>query len=113
MEDGFSLRKGAYVPKDIPENFTGPEAVLPHPLGGMGIGAYGDNFSAQFPEPPEDDSEFYTLPNVILTPHAAGSKGQEVWRMSLYMLEEFRRMTGTGECAPKYEVSLKMLETMA
>ena len=66
-----------------------------------------------FPEPPEDDSEFYTLPNVILTPHAAGSKGQEVWRMSLYMLEEFRRMTGTGECAPKYEVSLKMLETMA
>lgn len=64
-----------------------------------------------WPEPPETDSEFYRLPNVFLTPHIAGSKGFEVRRMSLYMLEEFRRMIN-GE-PTRWEVSLKMLETMA
>lgn len=64
-----------------------------------------------YPEPPEKNSEFFTLPNCILTPHIAGSSGEEVKRMSEYMREEFEKMT-SGE-AVKYEVTLKMLETMA
>ena len=64
-----------------------------------------------YPEPPKEDSEFYTLPNCILTPHIAGSSGDEVHRMAEYMLEEFKNYTAGKPC--KYEVSLKMLETMA
>lgn len=64
-----------------------------------------------FPEPPEEDSEFYTLPNVILTPHSAGSQSDELHRMSEYMLCEYRAYI-SGE-PTKYEVTLKMLETMA
>jgi len=59
-----------------------------------------------FPEPPEKNSRFYTLDNCILTPHIAGSSGDEVHRMAQYMLEEFK--------APgKYEVTAEMLKTMA
>lgn len=64
-----------------------------------------------WPEPPVDDSELYRMPNVFLTPHIAGSKGLEVHRMSLYMLEEFRRFT--TDQPTRWSVSLKMLETMA
>lgn len=64
-----------------------------------------------FPEPPEKDSEFFTLPNCILTPHIAGSSGREVERMAVYMLREFLKFKG-GE-ATQYEVTTKMLETMA
>ena len=35
-----------------------------------------------FPEPPEADSPLYTAPNVFLTPHIAGSLGNEVHRMA-------------------------------
>ena len=63
------------------------------------------------PEPPVADSAFYAMPNVFLTPHIAGSKGKEVHRMSLYMLEEFRRWT-SGQPV-RWNVTPKMLETMA
>lgn len=63
------------------------------------------------PEPPESGHPFYTLPNCILTPHIAGSYGDEVQRMGEYMLNEFRKYT-SGEKS-SYEVTLKMLETMA
>jgi phosphoglycerate dehydrogenase-like enzyme len=33
----------------------------------------------------------FTLPNVVVTPHIAGSHGRECERMGSYMLEEFRR----------------------
>ncbi|HEX3356898.1 MAG TPA: hydroxyacid dehydrogenase [Tepidisphaeraceae bacterium] len=42
-------------------------------------------------EPPEEDSPLYTLPNVILTPHIAGSVGQECRRMGRFMVDELRR----------------------
>lgn len=63
------------------------------------------------PEPPKPDSRFYTLPNVFLSPHIAGSLGDEVARMGDYMAEEFDRWKN-GE-KTKWGVSLKMLETMA
>ncbi len=43
------------------------------------------------PEPPVAGSPFYTLPNVILTPHIAGSKDRECRRMGSLMIEEFDR----------------------
>lgn len=63
------------------------------------------------PEPPENDHPFYTLKNCILTPHIAGSSGNEVRRMAEYMREEFFKFTSGAEC--RFEVDLKMLETMA
>ena len=44
-----------------------------------------------YPEPPAPDSPLYTLPNVILTPHIAGSMDGECRRMGRYMVEELRR----------------------
>jgi phosphoglycerate dehydrogenase-like enzyme len=43
------------------------------------------------PEPPQADDPLFTLPNVVVTPHIAGSHGRECERMGSYMLEEFRR----------------------
>jgi len=43
------------------------------------------------PEPPVPGSPLYSLPNVFLTPHIAGSVGEECRRMGRYMLEELRR----------------------
>ena len=63
------------------------------------------------PEPSPADHAFYTLPNCILTPHIAGSLGNEVWRMSAYMADEFARYLACEPC--RYEVTLPMLATMA
>lgn len=43
------------------------------------------------PEPPAPDSPLYALPNIVLTPHIAGSKGGECLRLGRVMVEEFRR----------------------
>ncbi len=42
-------------------------------------------------EPPPKQSRVYTLENVTLTPHIAGSVGNECRRMSQYMVEELER----------------------
>lgn len=44
-----------------------------------------------WPEPPVADSPFYTLPNVVLTPHIAGSQETECRRMGQLMIDEFDR----------------------
>ncbi len=64
-----------------------------------------------FPEPPVEGHPFYTMKNVVLTPHIAGSAGDEVHRMSAYMLEEYNLLTA-GEPV-RYEVTAEMLATMA
>ena len=64
-----------------------------------------------YPEPPAPGSELRRLDNVFLTPHIAGSLGEETARMGEYMYEEFGRYM-RGEPA-KWEVTMKMLETMA
>lgn len=43
------------------------------------------------PEPPVKGSPLYTLPNVVLTPHIAGSLGGERRRLGHYMVEELER----------------------
>jgi len=64
-----------------------------------------------FPGPPEEGNPFYTLPNVILTPHIAGSEGNEVRRMADFMLEEATSFLSKKHT--RYEVTLEMLKTMA
>lgn len=63
------------------------------------------------PEPSPAGHPFYSLPNCFMTPHIAGSLGGEVVRMAEYMVDEYEALT---EGRPvRYEVTLKMLETMA
>ncbi len=61
------------------------------------------------PEPPLPGSKLYTLPNVQLSSHIAGSVNDEVHRMSDYMLEELQRYLA-GEPL-KYQVFESMLLT--
>ena len=63
------------------------------------------------PEPSPTGHPFYSLPNCFMTPHIAGSLGGEVVRMAEYMVDEYERLT--AGIPVKYEVTLKMLETMA
>lgn len=63
------------------------------------------------PEPPVAKSPFYELPNCFLTPHIAGSTGQEVWRMGEYMQKAYRHWC-EGVPSP-CEVTAAMLKTMA
>jgi phosphoglycerate dehydrogenase-like enzyme len=44
-----------------------------------------------YPEPCAPGSALLTLPNVVLTPHIAGSQGPECRRMGLYMIDELKR----------------------
>ena len=63
------------------------------------------------PEPPERDSPLYTLGNVFLTPHIAGSVDAECRRMVAYMAEEIQRYTAGRPL--QHQVTQEMLATMA
>lgn len=63
------------------------------------------------PEPPIEGSLLYTLPNVHLTTHIAGSIGDELRRLANCCLEEFVAWQN-GEPL-RYAVSLDRLDTMA
>lgn len=63
------------------------------------------------PEPPAPDSLLYTLPNVFLTPHSAGSGGKEVHRQGEYVLEELRRFLNGDP--PRHAVTKEMMDWMA
>lgn len=64
-----------------------------------------------FPEPPEEESKFYTLPNVQLSAHIAGSLNDEVVRMADFAMEEFEAWRDGRPL--RYKVTLDMLDTMA
>ena len=62
-------------------------------------------------EPPLDGDELYRMPNVFLSPHIAGSLGNEVHRMAWYMYDEFINFINNRPV--KYRVTSEMLKTMA
>lgn len=63
------------------------------------------------PEPPLENSPFYSLSNCILTPHIAGCNGLELRRNTKWMEEEFDLYRAGKPC--RYEVTEDMLERMA
>jgi phosphoglycerate dehydrogenase-like enzyme len=64
-----------------------------------------------WPEPPIENSPFYTLPNVFLCPHIAGSLGWECRRMGAWMIDEAIRFK---QNKPLYhEITLERLKSMA
>ncbi|TVR45327.1 MAG: glycerate dehydrogenase [Puniceicoccaceae bacterium] len=63
------------------------------------------------PEPPAPDSPLFTLPNVFLTPHLAGSVGPECRRMGRAMIDELRRYL-TGEPL-RHQVTREQAAVMA
>jgi phosphoglycerate dehydrogenase-like enzyme len=64
-----------------------------------------------YPEPPVAGSPLYSLPNVILTPHIAGSMDGECWRMGHFMVEELERYL-KGEVL-RYAVTQEQFARMA
>lgn len=63
------------------------------------------------PEPPVAGSPLYTLPNVLLSPHIAGSCGLEVRRMAEWMADEFEAWQQGRPL--KYVVTREMAARMA
>jgi phosphoglycerate dehydrogenase-like enzyme len=64
-----------------------------------------------YPEPPVAGSRLYTLPNVVLTPHIAGSLDNECRRMGRLMVDELGRYL-RGE-ALQWAVSQEQARIMA
>jgi len=63
------------------------------------------------PEPPTADDPLFTLPNVIVTPHIAGSHGRECQRMGSYMVDELRRHLAGKSL--QWRVTREMIARMA
>ncbi|MEX1114810.1 MAG: hydroxyacid dehydrogenase [Akkermansiaceae bacterium] len=64
-----------------------------------------------WPEPPPAESIIYDLPNVVMTPHIAGSMSRECQRMGLLMIQEFERFLNGQPL--RWRVTRDMLAWMA
>lgn len=64
-----------------------------------------------FPEPSPAGHPFYDMKNVFITPHIAGSLGNEVHRLADFMADELSLLLNNS--SPRFEVSLSMLDIMA
>ncbi|MFZ4776105.1 MAG: hydroxyacid dehydrogenase [Terrimicrobiaceae bacterium] len=64
-----------------------------------------------YPEPTASDSPLRSLPNVVLTPHIAGSMQGECARMGSWMADELRRFVAGDPL--RYRVTQSMLAKMA
>jgi phosphoglycerate dehydrogenase-like enzyme len=64
-----------------------------------------------WPEPPVEGSVFYSMPNVVLSGHLAGSCGDEVMRMADYAAQEMEAWLAGRPL--RYEVTPEMLDRMA
>jgi len=62
-------------------------------------------------EPLQPDSDYWDYPNVLQSPHRAGSMTGEVRRMGQYMMDEYERWCRNEKLL--YEVTMEMLATMA
>ncbi|MET9898815.1 hydroxyacid dehydrogenase [Streptomyces sp. NPDC006446] len=63
------------------------------------------------PEPLPADSPLYDLPNAFITPHLAGSQGNEVARLGLTVLDEIERLLSGRE--PAYRIDPEELARAA
>lgn len=64
-----------------------------------------------YPEPAAEGSPLYELPNVVLTPHIAGSMGNECKRMGSFMSEEVARLLAGQPL--RWQVTRAQFERMA
>jgi phosphoglycerate dehydrogenase-like enzyme len=62
------------------------------------------------PEPPPTDSPLWSLPNVVISPHNAGTVGDEVTRLADCVIDEYIRWN-SGEPF-EYEITAEVLTTM-
>lgn len=63
------------------------------------------------PEPPVKDSPLFTMENVVLTPHIAGSLGNETGRLGEYMLHELKSYLKAEPL--QYEITEERFKTLA
>lgn len=63
------------------------------------------------PEPPVKDSPLFTMENVVLTPHIAGSLGNETGRLGEYMLHELKSYLKAEPL--QYEITEGRFKTLA
>jgi len=64
-----------------------------------------------YPEPPTSDSALYEFDNIVVTPHIAGSAGNEVARMGAAMFEEAMHYLNNEPL--KYQISEEQFRHMA
>ncbi|QGV79016.1 hydroxyacid dehydrogenase [Streptomyces ficellus] len=81
------MRDGATLINTARGSLVDETALLPH----LTSGRLHAVLDVTDPELPPPDSPLYTLPNVLLTPHVAGSLGNELHRMADRALDELER----------------------
>lgn len=64
-----------------------------------------------YPEPPDIDSDIFTMQNVFLTPHIAGSMDSECMRMGKFAVDEMERYLNGEQL--KYQITKKQFDTLA